>query len=495
MANPFIHYQVTGGIEYASVYTPRKVNGKKDNQPQYLGRVIDKEKGIYRNKERGTFEYSLADGYRGSPQSVQKQKEEKLILDFGDSYVLQQVLKNSGYWDLFRSILPGKEDTLCAMLFYHVLRGGANRYAYDWWSESYASVIFPKARVESQRISEFLEDLGSERIERDFFKDYLARISDGQKNHGILIDSTGMPNDIHFPLTAINNHNGVISNETRLILTIDRITKMPLLFRYNAGNIVDVSTLKSTLLELTTYGVNVDFSILDAGYFSEKNIKGLYKSNIRFVTRLNSNRKLYKDLVSKHVDELESSANVTFYRNRLLYIKKVGVKLCGHDGYAYVAIDHQRRADELYQFMKNTAEDKDMTAYEVDLKAKTKGTFIILSSESAEISEIVPLYYTRQNIEQVFDIYKNNADLLPLRTHSEKTFRGHLMLSFLSTIVYMLVNSKLEGSKYCADGAFRTLHNLKCKVFDDCILIKEANKKSNEISKHLNIELPLSLKI
>jgi hypothetical protein len=37
----------------------------------------------------------------------------------------------------------------------------------------------------------------------------------------VLIDSTGMPNDIHFPLTAINTHNGVTNNETKLLLVVD----------------------------------------------------------------------------------------------------------------------------------------------------------------------------------------------------------------------------------------------------------------------------------
>ena len=59
MAKSFIHYHNIKGNLYASVYTPRKVNGKKDNQPQYLGRVIDKEKGIYQNRERGALRYSL----------------------------------------------------------------------------------------------------------------------------------------------------------------------------------------------------------------------------------------------------------------------------------------------------------------------------------------------------------------------------------------------------------------------------------------------------
>jgi len=143
--------------------------------------------------------------------------------------------------------------------------------------------------------------------------------------------------------------------------------------------------------------------------------------------------------------------------------------------------------------MKGALEDKHMSNEEFDRKLITKGVFIIISSESMNTSEILPLYYTRQAIEQVFDLYKNNADLLPLRTHGENTFRGHLMLSFISTVAYMLINRLLDGSKYCADGAFRALHNLKCKVFDDCILVKEPTKKVNEITKHLHIELPVKL--
>jgi transposase len=380
------------------------------------------------------------------------------------------------------------------MVFFRILSGGASCYAHDWWAGSYIRMLCPEAKVESQRISEFFEALGNERVQRRFLPQYLKKISEGQKNHGILIDSTGMPNDIHFPLAAINNHNGVVSNETRLILAIDRITSMPLLYRYVAGNIVDVTTLKSTILELNFYGVNVDFSILDAGYYSEENVRSLYAEGIRFLTRLRPNLKLYKALVDEHIDGLESRTNAVFYRNRLLYIKHVPIILPDNNkAYAYIALDYQRRHDEIYSYMKKVFDDKQLSNDEIDQKAKSKGIFIILSSESVEISEILPMYYTRQAIEQVFDFYKNNVDLLPLRTHGEETFRGHLMLSFLSTIAYMLANKSLDGIKFCADGAFRALRNLKCKVFDDCILVKEAPKKVNDIAKHLKIGIPLRL--
>jgi hypothetical protein len=482
---------------YASIYTPRKVNGKKDNQPQYLGRVIDKENGIFKSKKRGTFKYSLIDGFSEVPveEHALALKEEKLILDFGDVYVLYEILLKSGFWELFRSILPGWEDTLCTMLCYKVIRGGANCYASDWRAGSFIRIICPDAKVESQRISEFLKVLGNEHVQRQFFPKYLAKISGEQKNHGIVVDSTGMPNDIDFPLTAINNHNGVISNETRLILAIDRTTSLPLLYRYSAGNIVDVTTLKSTLLELQAYGVNVDFSIIDAGYYSEKNIRSLYENNIRFVTRMKPNLKLYKELVASNVDGLESRSNAVFYRDRLLYIKCVPLEMFGYQAYAYVAIDHQRRSDESYSYLKKAIANGDLSHEKIDHEMKRKGMFILVSSECVEVSEILPLYYMRQSIEQVFDLYKNNADLLPLRTHSEDTFRGHLMLAFLSTIAYMQVNTSLEGVKFCAEGAFRSLQNLKCKVFDDRILVKEASKKENEIAKHLKIELPLELPV
>ena len=202
---------------------------------------------------------------------------------------------------------------------------------------------------------------------------------------------------------------------------------------------------------------------------------------------------MYKALVAENIDDLESSTNAVFYRDRLLYIKRVEVGLFGRTAYAYVAIDFQRRHDEACVNIKKALGDKKLNADSIDANAKTKGMFIIISSEPVGTEEILPLYCMRQIIEQVFDIYKNNADLVTLRTHGEETFRGHLMLSFLSTIAFMQVNQLLEGVKYSAEGAFRALNNLKCKVFDDRILIKEATKKESDIASHLDIELPLQL--
>jgi transposase len=69
-------------------------------------------------------------------------------------------------------------------------------------------------------------------------------------------------------------------------LDYHRETGLPIYFRYVAGNIVDVSTLQTTVNELKAQGINLRHGILDAGYCSQKNIKILMKDNIPFLTRM-----------------------------------------------------------------------------------------------------------------------------------------------------------------------------------------------------------------
>lgn len=502
MANKFIHYLTKNGAEYAYIYTPQKVNGKKDNAPEYLGRVIDKGSGIFKSRKRGLFTYDIVKGY-GEPivmsDIVPLTAAEKLILDFGDAYFLFSVLKRNNLYRIMSEVLKEHFDTLMSLLGFKLLSSASNFYAEDWWEGSYARILFPNPRLKSQRISEFYQELGSEELQRKFFNLYLHTLCEG-KRVGVLIDSTGLPNDIHFPLTAISTHNGVTSNEARLILVVDRKTEMPLFFRYNAGNIVDVTTLRSTILELEAFGIETDFAILDAGYYSEDNIKDLYggegrEEAIPFLTRLGSNRKIYKQLVLEHADDLSHSKYMVMQRERLLSIKRVEIELFGNVGYAYISIDHARREEEIYKYAKSAIINKDLSYEEMDVDMKSKGLFILISSEKIETSEIMPLYYTRQVVEQIFDISKNNADLLPLRVHNEATFRGHLMLSFMATIVYLVINQMLENTRFHANGAFVILRNQKCKVFEDHILPKEPNKKMNDIYKKVKLASPTIIPI
>lgn len=121
----------------------------------------------------------------------------------------------------------------------------------------------------------------------------------GKEGTGILIDSTDLHNAVNMPLTALSNHNGDINLKMRLIYVIDRISGMPLYFRYCLGNVLDITTLRTTVVELKLLGVKTDMALVDAGYYSDANVDALYAGKIAFVSRVGTNRKLFKNLVDK----------------------------------------------------------------------------------------------------------------------------------------------------------------------------------------------------
>ena len=58
------------------------------------------------------------------------------------------------------------------------------------------------------------------------------------------------------------------------------------------------------------------------------------------------------------------------------------------------------------------------------------GVFVLASTADIAAPDVLDAYYARQRIEQVFDVGKNYASLLPLRVHSEEAPGGHLPPAF-----------------------------------------------------------------
>jgi transposase len=258
-------------------------------------------------------------------------------------------------------------------------------------------------------------------------------------------------------------------------------------FGYVAGNIVDVSTLNNTLTELKCSGIDVEYAIVDAGYYSARNIKALQDAKIAFVTRLKPNLKLYKELVASHAHDIGTTKHLVKYQSRFLHIKKVEISLFEKTGYAYICQDDDLKHILEKEYYRDIY-GEDISPEKVDEAVNELGIFILISSESVPPRDLLPLYYTRQTVEQVFDISKNNVDLVPLRVHSVEAFRGHLLMSFIASYVYILVNSYFTNTDRCALGVFRIMRNQKCKIYDNVIVPQEPTKAMNEIYETLSIE-------
>ena len=508
----YIKYYDSGGLRYAKLLEAkrdRKIGQKYDKYCYHLGRVINEAEGIFKNRERGVFRYTLKEGYSDleDPKAYMELSFGsglELILDFGPEYVFIQALKKDGILDVFTSAVPEKADTLMSLILHSMLFNEARQYAEDFWKASYARIAFPNAKLKSQRISEFLSELGDEQVYRKFFNTYLSYVVNKTKTsrHSIIVDSTGLQNDSHMELTAVNVHNGVSSNEARLILAIDRKNRYPLYFRYVKGTILDVNSLANTIADLERYGISVDHCIVDAGYYCADNIKDLNFSKIPYLLRLRAGNNIYDELVAAHTDGLDTYEHRVVYGKRVVFIKCVPIDLHGSRAFAYISIDHGVQADERRRiYMKHP--DEFTSVEERENSLRTCGVFILISKIQVGEDEILPLYYSRQAIEQVFDFEKNYGNLLPLRTHCEATFRGHLMVSFMATVSIMTIdrlflNAHPKAKKKTPLNFIQArscLRQMKCHVYDGQISVTEPDRQSNDVLKALKIKYSRHIQI
>lgn len=151
----------------------------------------------------------------------------------------------------------------------------------------------------------------------------------------------------------------------------------------------------------------------------------------------------------------------------------------------------------LLELMDLSNQDKELLSIErenMDFYFKKSGIMILVSSKKIASIEVISTYYIRQNIEQIFGFFKDDLDSLPIRRHSDETIKGYLFLQFLVLILFLQLREKLE-EKYTVEQATLLTRNLKCKVFENEILVLETNKKQAEIYQLANVVVPKNLGI
>lgn len=495
---------------YASAGVSKRNGTETSVDTIYLGKVLDREAGIYKSRERGVFTFNPENGEFGTvPESYvppksedRRMKRSRVSVDFGDAFFMDTFLHASGMMSIVDTIEYGNRDTLHAMLLFYTLSVLANCDAIHWFEGNIASMLYPKANLTSQRISDFLASIGTPEKQMAFQKAYIQYVMThyGQ-DANILIDSSGLPNSIHFPLTAKNVHNGKVSNEIRLIFVVQKATGLPIYYRAVPGNIVDVSTLTRIFLHLDSMGIDVESCILDAGYNSGDNLDLFYNENheckIGFITRIGSGDGAYKELVSQELPGIEKKENFVKYEDRYLFIIKRPVMVGNHKNnpaWMYLGLDCARMSDEQHKLLKR-AKQKSLSIDEVYEAMQSEGVFGILSGKEYTCEEILPAYYQRQAAEQIFDFAKNYTKLLPLRTNTEETFNGHLLLSYIASCTVKMIQLRLKEANLFFGSRLACLRNQKCTVYQNRIVTDEPQKEANDTYKAFGMKCPASIPI
>ena len=115
---------------------------------------------------------------------------------------------------------------------------------------------------------------------------------------------------------------------------------------------------------------------------------------------------------------------------------------------------------------------------------------MLVSSRTVAKERILSLYYTRNQVEELFHIGKGEGKMLPLDIHHEDTLRGHLMMPLLSTAILKILQDRLLKTKFSPSEVCSVLSHQGALVYPDSLITSEPVKKMNDIYKYFKIKCP-----
>jgi len=442
-----------------------RINGTvtKDKQV-YLGKVIDKEKLIFFSRNDGYFRFNPEDQKKESindsevplftPLLDHRLKKRNVIISFGGSYFLHQLINAIEYNIVLNTIALKNPDTMYALLQFYILSGCADNHALEWYQNYFTRFLYPRANMASQRISDFYVSFGSSNNRRAFFLKHIKYlVSATEDEYAILIDSTGCQNACKVPITKVSKHNNETNIEFRVVLVVQRATGLPVYYEIIPGNVVDSSTIARITRIMAQYGFRITQIFGDAGYSCPANLEKVILCGSDLVMRLNPAYDTYKNVVQEHWSEMMNPVydkeNDIQYRNRIIRVIKVptviGIDSNGEEvkGYVFLCRDMQAYHSKSDHYMTHHGKDCESTEKIFEACAQF-GLFAIVTKEDHDKKDVIPYYYQRQGIEQFFDYAKNYCKLMPVRNHNMDTIQGHVLMSFIATFLVILIKNKMN---------------------------------------------------
>ncbi len=129
-------------------------------------------------------------------KSDYEKHKEKYILDFGEGFLLSEVLKKTGIDELIQEVFKKDAALILSLLIYRVTQPSAMMYAQHWYEGNVVRFIYKTKGLSSQGISRVLKVLGDEGKQREFFKKYIRSFT--KPVEGIIIDTTALLSKINF---------------------------------------------------------------------------------------------------------------------------------------------------------------------------------------------------------------------------------------------------------------------------------------------------------
>ena len=212
------------------------------------------------------------------------------------------------------------------------------------------------------------------------------------------------------------------------------------------------------------------------------------------LARTGPNLRAHGEVVAGHLDGLEARERAVTRDGRLAYARCVPCALGSRGdrrGYAYLCLDAAMRREPGRDAARRAAEGGPSGAAAHDSMA-SRGVFVLAGTRRIAREKLLPLYYTRDRVEKVFEIAKQGGKALPVCVRSEETFRGHLLMCLVATAATRMMSDVLASRRTspAVESMLRILHEQHATGYDGRLVTTEPVRKTSEARGAFGIRCP-----
>lgn len=371
------------------------------------------------------------------------------------------------------------------------------------------------------------------------------------------IKQLGAPSSLIFDTTSLSsyseqldfvewgyNRDGEQLPQINLSLVSTRETSLPVYYRILPGSIPDVSSLKVTVELLRELGISDYVTSLDRGFYSTSNIRKMIKNGIGFVIGASQSCAQTVALIQKHQGILRSpKQSIEHNGNVVRHIADKWIVDMG-DGEkkeldAHIYWDYSRHTaqekvleskifqlcakahkdvpegflteEDLLVWIKENAKgysgllkpeirnsnyevDRDIDAIEKAIEKKGF-TVVLTTKPGASGIEILDDYRSRDKVEKLFDILKNENGHNRLYSGNQHAVSGRLFIAFIALIIHSELENRMKKAnlikKYSVSELLSILRKLECVTMESGNqYLMELTKTQREIFAALKIPEP-----
>ncbi|MBO4296358.1 MAG: IS1634 family transposase [Desulfovibrio sp.] len=448
---------------------------------------------------------------------------------YGVYYLFNELSKEVNLIETIKKSFPSLYKEIFTLACFLIESQDPCMYCGQWITQHYT--MQGVSSMDSQRISNLLSEMTMS--ERDRFYDNWNKNINNSDFVALDITSISSYSELIEGVDWGYNRDGEKLPQINLCILFGEGCQYPIFLKTYNGKISDVSTLKTTIKEMTNVVPNAKIKAsMDKGFYSQANVDNMIEENVDFIISVPFTNKFAKQQIENEREDIDTYKNYIkagndplrgIHKEEEWKTKRVSTKL--HVHVFYNPSRHTKEKNELFDFVYDLEEEakknpenknfeKEFEKYLIiekpseenpnytvsvrqdylDEKLKNCGWMLLISNTISDARQALNIYRTKDIVEKCFNKLKNSLDFKRLRVHNDERMENKIFIGFICVIIISVLHQKMSSANlyktYTMKELILELKKLKITTVSGEEILQPVSKTQRDIFNSLSIPLP-----